>query len=123
MAILWRNPRDPVRVPDVRVDLAFDELELVELANDFAPVFHHEMSGFPESVGIAKAQRSGTVAGDQLLRRASHAPSFSRVRELLYELQAESVVDKTHMRLPRPLVDIRTPIDDSLAEVFGREIM
>src|SRR5271165_4767736 len=123
MAILWRNPRDPVRVPDVCIDLALDELEFIELANDFALVFHQDMTGFPKSFGVAKAQCGAAVAGDQFFRRASHSPSLSSVSKLLHDPQAEPVIDETDMRLPSPLVEVRAPVDDPLAEIFRRQIV
>src|SRR5580704_18223405 len=43
--ISWRNPRDHVRVPDVRVNLAFDELKFIELLDDLAAIFHQDVAG------------------------------------------------------------------------------
>src|SRR5580704_7039584 len=45
--ISGRNPREHVRVPDVRVNLAFNELEFIELLDDLAAVFYENVTGFP----------------------------------------------------------------------------
>jgi hypothetical protein len=121
VSIARRNPRDHIRMPDVRVNLAFDELKFVQLVDDLAPVFHENVTRFPKGIGIAKAQGGSAIAGDELFRRASHAPTFSCVRELLHRLQAEAVVDETDVRCLCPLVDVRPPVDDPLAEIFRRK--
>src|SRR5882724_6748619 len=122
LTVLWRNPRNHFRVPDIRINLPFDELQLIELANDFASVFHHDMTRFSKSFRIAKAQRRRPIAGNQFLPRTSHAPALPRVGKALHHLQAESVIDETDMRLPGPLVNIGTPIHDPLAKIFRRQI-
>src|SRR6267154_6543423 len=118
-----RNPRNHFRVPDIRINLPLDQLQLIELANGFASFFHNDMTRFPKSLRIAKAQRRRPIAGDQFLRRPRHAPDLPGVGKSLHHLQAESVIDETDVRLPGPLVNIGTPINDPLAEIFGRQIM
>jgi hypothetical protein len=44
MTILRRNSRDPVRVPDIGVNFAFDKFEFVELIDNFASVFDSYMT-------------------------------------------------------------------------------
>lgn len=55
MAVLRRDSRNPVGAPDVRVNLALDEFEFVEIVNNFAAIFHHYVVGFLEGVWIAEA--------------------------------------------------------------------
>jgi hypothetical protein len=55
MAVLRRDPGNPVGMPDICVNLSFDEFELVEIVDSFAAVFRHYVVGFLEGVWIAEA--------------------------------------------------------------------
>jgi hypothetical protein len=122
VSIPWRNSRDPIRVPDVRVDLTFDKLELIERLHGMFAVLHHDVAGLLEGFGITEAQSRGAVAGDDRFRRARHAPALAAIRELPGRAEREPVEDQTDMRLPGPLVNVGTPVDDAFAEVLLRQI-
>src|SRR5580704_6728511 len=123
MTVLRRDSRNPVGVPDVCVNLVLDEFELIEVVDDLAGVFDHDVVGFLESVWIAKPEGRRAVAGDEFRGVVSHAPSFTGVAELRDGLECETVVDETEVRLPCPLEKVRSPVDDPLAEIFRRKIV
>src|ERR1700722_6346310 len=110
-------------MPDVGINLALDELELIELPDDFAAILYHDVSRFLEGGRVAEAQDGSAVARNELVRRMRHAPSLSQVSKLLQNLQREAVVYETDMRFPGPLVDVPAPVNDALAEVLRRQIV
>src|ERR1700733_1390767 len=120
MSVRRRNPSDHIRVPDIRVNLAFDELQFIEIVDDFVSVRYENVAGFLKSFGIAKAERRAAVAGNDLLSSASHTPAFSGVSELLHRLEVGAVVNEADVRLPRPLINVRTPVHNPFAEILRR---
>src|SRR5271156_4687430 len=118
MSVLRRDAHDHVRVPDVGVNLAVDEFQLIETIDANIVFLNHDVANLLEGVGIAKAQRGAAVAGNYLLRRACHAPAFTGVGKLLDRLQSSAVEDEADVRLPCPLVNVRTPVDDAFAEIL-----
>jgi hypothetical protein len=116
VAVEWGDAGDAVGVPDVRVDLSLDVLELVKLVDPEWSVFYYDVADFLEGIGIAKPEDSGAVAGDDLGCCMGHAPALAGVGEAPDLSQTEAVVDEADVRFPGPLVEVRTPIDYALAE-------
>ncbi len=112
---------DPVRVPDIGVNLTLNKLQLVQLVDDRVPILHQDVVGFFEAIRVAKAKRRRAIAGDELFGGARHAPALTAVIELLNRPKAEAVINKADLRLPRPLVDVRPPIDDPLSKILRRQ--
>ena len=56
MSVAWTDARNPVRVPDIGVNLALDQLQLVELVDYLGAIFHHNVVSLLERVRIAEAK-------------------------------------------------------------------
>src|ERR1700722_15574602 len=123
MTVLRRDSRNSVGVPDICVNLVLDEFELIEVVNDLAGVFDHDVEGFLESVWISEPEGCGPIASDEFRSVVSHAPSFAGVGELRDRLECETVVDETDVRRPCPLENVRSRVDDPLPEIFRRKIV
>ena len=122
MSVARIDACDPVRVPDVGIDLALDKLQFVERVDGRRTVLHHNVTNFPEGFRVAKAKRRAAVAGDDLFCGARHTPAIAVVAQLLNRPKAEAVINKADLRLPRPLVDVGAPIDDPLAKILRRQL-
>src|SRR5271156_1623388 len=121
--VLRRDAHDHIRVPDVGVNLAFDEFQLIETIDANIVFLDHDVARFLERVGIAESQRGAAVAGNYFLRGAGHAPAFTRIGKLLDRLQRGAIEDETDVGLPSPLIDVRSPVDDSLSEILRWKIV
>mmetsp|Transcript_43707 Transcript_43707/g.103256 ORF Transcript_43707/g.103256 Transcript_43707/m.103256 type:complete len:244 (+) Transcript_43707:61-792(+) len=127
-ARLGVDDRDPVELPDVRVDLSFDVGEVVEAAQR-----HHHSGLLPqmgdqnlarllEGVWVPEMQVRAPIAHDQLLPICRHAPAFVLVLELPLQLQRVLVVDESDVRAPRELEEPLPEHAHPLAEVPLRQL-
>jgi hypothetical protein len=119
---LGRDPRDPVLLPDVGVDLALDVLELVQVRDRFSLVGHGESPHFAEGARVPVVQGGGAVAHDEAAPVMGHAPALDAVVELLEESESLPVVDEPDARRPGELVDAISEDRDPLAEILGKEL-
>jgi len=121
VAVAGRDAGDAVVVPDVRINLALDVLQLVEFLDRSSRVPDDNVASLCESRRVAETERRAAVAGDDFAIGAGHAPALAGVLELLDRPQREAVVDEADMRLPGPLVDVRAPVDDTFAKILRRQ--
>ena len=61
----WRDSSNAIGVPDIRVDFAVNEFELVELGDGLAMVFDGDAAKLFEAFGIEETQVSRAVAEDE----------------------------------------------------------
>jgi len=83
VSVLWRNSSDHVGMPDIRVDLAFDKLEFIEVIDGDVALFDNDVARFLEGSRIAEPQRSAAIAGDEFSGGTRHTPALAGVRKLL----------------------------------------
>src|SRR5664279_653853 len=106
MPVFRRDTGDPIRMSDVRIDFSMNKLELVELIDSFAIVGDGNMARLSERSRIAEPERICTIACNKLILRPRHSPALTRIGELLDRFHGETVIHKTDVRLPSPLIDI-----------------
>ncbi len=113
------DPHDPVGGPDVRVDLATDEFELVERFDRTAGVGDVEHAADCERHRIEETQPRGAVAHDERGAVVGEAPALAGVGELTGQAEPE-IVDEALLRLPRELNDPALEDREALGEVRAR---
>src|SRR5207244_6098445 len=89
------NDCDSILRPNVGVDLAIDELELIQIFDSLAAVEHFETAQLDESLGIQESQFRGAVAHDEPAIVMSEAPSVAWVHETRPWLERRNVVGHT----------------------------
>src|SRR5439155_18776417 len=117
-----RYPRYAVGPIDIRVNLAADVLQLIELRYRFALVVHVQMSDFLESLEIPEIERGRAIAHDQPLAVLGDAPAFSRVVEGTDLPERRAVIHEADLGLPGQLNQVVLPKNKSFAEVGARQI-
>src|SRR5580658_4459270 len=91
---------DAVGVPDVGVDLAVDELELVELGDGDAVVADGDTAEFVEGFGIEEAERGGAVGEDDAFAVLGEAPALAGIGEGAQQVEGRAVIDERDVALP-----------------------
>src|SRR5207249_3044281 len=86
------NDCDSILRQNVGVDLAVDELELIQIFDTLVAVEHYETAQLGESLGIQESQFRGAVAHDEPVIVMSEAPSFAWVHESRPWLERRNVV-------------------------------
>src|ERR1700761_1054961 len=121
-AIAGIDARNPVRMPDIGINLSLDKFQLVELVYFRRAVLDHDVMGFLKRKRIAKAKGRRAIAGDDFPCGPRHSPALAAVGELLHRPEAEAVVDKADAGLPGPLINVCPPVDNPLAKILRRQI-
>src|SRR5438067_958975 len=103
-------------MPDIGIDLALDVFQLVKILHRASVIPDRDRVPHLESDRIPEGKRCRTVARDDLSRGPGHAPSLAVVGELPDRSEREPVIDEAGMRLPCPLVEVRSPIHDAFSE-------
>ena len=86
------------------------------VSNVNAPRFH-------ERFRIEKAKISRSVAHNQPRAIVSQTPPFAFVGKRFEHREAETVVDKSLVCLPRQLNQVAAPIGEAFAKILGRQVM
>src|ERR1043166_4082088 len=86
------NDYDSILRQNVGVDLAVDELELIQIFDTLVAVEHFEPAQLDESLRIQESQFRGAVAHDKPVIVMSEAPSFAWVHETRPWLEGRNVV-------------------------------
>ncbi len=113
---------DTVGVPDIGVDEAVDELELVELVDGGWAVVDEDAASFGEGSRVAEAESSGAVRGDELAGGSGDAPAFAGVVEGADLAKSKPVVKEADVGLPGPLQEVGAVVDDAFAEVLRGKV-
>src|SRR2546422_4332232 len=86
------NDCDSILQQNVGVDLAVDELQLIQIFDRLVAVEHFEAAQLGESLGTQKSQFRGAVAHDEAVIVMSEAPSFTSVHETRPWVERRNVV-------------------------------
>src|SRR5689334_18541139 len=122
MTILRIDRRDPIFVPDVRIDLAVHVFELVQLVHRSRTVdYVNRLRDFKIS-WVDEPDLIRTVAQNQRLSVSRKSPTLPLVIELTGTFERLRVVDKTDMVLPGKLVDFPVQHSDAFREVRLRHV-
>src|SRR5262249_32151013 len=113
------DPHDPVGGPDIRIDLAADEFELVERLDRTAGVGDVEHAADCERHRIEEPQPRRAVAHASRGADVGEAPALAGVGELTGKAEPE-IVDEALLRLPRELNDSALEDREALGEVLAR---
>ena len=98
--VFWRDPRDPVAVPDVGVNLAFDNIPTHSVGDLASAVGDAENAGHAKGARVQEPEPGGPVAHDQRLSVRRSVPSL----RLGSESSAMAGMFSGHRRKPTPLV-------------------
>src|SRR5258708_6656015 len=122
-AVLRRNPRDAIGLPDIGVDLPLDVLQLVQVLHRPASVVDDDAAGLLERDGVDETQCAFrlAIAHDHARAVVRDPPALALVIEGLPLLERGDVVDEADLRLPCDLDQRAVPVGDALAEILRAE--
>jgi hypothetical protein len=115
------DPRDPGRHPDVGEDLALHPFQLVELVDRPTIVGDVEPLLLAEARRVEDSQLSGAVAHPEVAAVLGQRPAFAGIGPAAFLAEVGAVPAEAGPALPGEADDVRAPIDDPLAEIFGRD--
>ena len=81
-------------MPEIGVDLAVDELELVEVTDAVGATVDSDMARFAEGGGITEAEGICAVRSYDFGGGAGHAPALAGVGKLAEKAEGAAVVDE-----------------------------
>ena len=115
------DDNDPVRGPDVGVDRAVDEFELVQAVHGPTSIPDLDLPGLAVRVRVEKVQCGCAVAVDQLPAVVRDPPALRRVGELFEQGEPVLRIDEARVGSPCELDELVTEDRDSFAEVLARQ--
>ena len=109
-------------MPAIGVDLAFDELKLVELVDAAAMVAHGDGASHGEGIRIHEAKGGGAVAEDEIVAVPSETPTFAVVLEFAEAVEGFAVVNESRATGPLQLEQSVIEQGKSFAEGIDRQM-
>src|SRR6185369_6060987 len=109
--------RDPVVVPDVRVNLTLHIFQLVQFLDWLTPVRHVNTSRHSKIYRVEKPESTRSVAQYQRLPVRREAPTLALIVKLTRVSKRLRIVDKTDVVLPRELVNLAIQRGDAFREI------
>lgn len=110
---------DVVRLPLIGIEIAMDQLKLVDVAYRTVVVVHREGLDDLKGRRVEIGDIAGAVAHDEVCSVGRHAPAFARGEgEFAQFFEGCGVVDKAHFCLVGQLIDFTVEKGNSLPKVF-----
>ena len=122
LARIELNDGNPILLPDVGIDFAIDVFEFVQLVYGSLTVNYVNR---PRNLKISRVNEpdaTRSVAQYQRLPISRKSPTLAGVIKLPRAFERLGIVDKTHLMLPRELVNLPVQHRDAFREVRHRHV-
>src|SRR5262245_4762086 len=109
--------------PDVGVDQAVHELELVQVIDVAVAILHLHATDLRQRLRIEEAKRRRAVAQDESGTVVRKPPPFATVRKTSTYLERLAVVHEPDPRFPRQLEELVAELGQPFGEVASRNVL